>query len=201
MNAHDAPDPWRMGPEELDGHTIDELADYLDAGRSPADPTIDESAGCRIALDALVRLRGLTSELIEADEAAEPAADDSWVQGILSGIALDARAGRRIPLAVGADAGITEGAVRGVIRAAENAVAGVLIGRCRFQGDITAAGEPVRVLVEASVPYGAAIPDLVDRLRAEIGARLAAHTTLNVEGIDITVSDVRQLSNRTGEGR
>ncbi|GGD26943.1 hypothetical protein GCM10010915_03760 [Microbacterium faecale] len=204
MNTHDTSGPLGMEPEHLDGHTIEELSDYLDSGRSPADRSIDESAGCQIALDALERLRTLTPELIAADTAAEPEADESWVHSILAGIALDARAGRRIPLVVepsDADAGITEGAVRGVIRAAENTVPGALVGRCRLDGDVTVPGEPVLVRVDVSVPYGTPIPDLLDRLRAEISTRLAAHTTLNVTGIDITATDLRQFPNRIGEDR
>lgn len=204
MNTHDMPGPLSMEPEDLDGHTIEELSDYLDSGRSPADPSIDESAGCQIALDALERLRALTPELLASDTAAEPEADETWVQSILAGIALDARAGRRIPIVIdlpGSDAGITEGAVRGVIRAAENTFPGVLIGRCRFEGDVTVPGEPILVRVDVSVAYGLPILDLVDLLRAEIATRLRAHTTLNVTGIDITVSDLRQPSSRTGEER
>lgn len=204
MNTHDTPNPLGMEPDDLDGHTIEELSDYLDSGRTPANPSIDASAECQIALDALERLRALTPELIAADTAAESEADDNWVQSILAGIALDARAGRRIPISIdlpGVDAGITEGAVRGVIRAAENAVPGVLVGRCRFDGDVTVPGEPVLVRVDVSVLYGLPIRGLIDRLRAEISVRLSAHTTLNVTGIDITVSDLRQSRSRTGEER
>jgi uncharacterized alkaline shock family protein YloU len=199
MNTHDAFDPPGMDPESLDGHTIEELSEYLDSGRFPPESSIDESAGCQIALEALERLRSLTPDLIAADTAAEPEADESWVRSILAGIAVDARAGRRIPVVIeplGADAGITEGAVRGVIRAAESAVPGILVGRSRFDGDVTVAGEPVVVQVDVCVPYGAPIPDLVARLRAEISRRLTAHTTLNVTGIDITVSDVRRHQGR-----
>ncbi|GAA3663625.1 Asp23/Gls24 family envelope stress response protein [Microbacterium marinilacus] len=206
MSEHDTPGLPGLGlePEDLDGHTIDELSDYLDAGRQPADPSIDQSPGCRIALDALARLRALTPDLLAADIAAEPEPDEAWVQGILAGIALDARAGRRIPIrstVPGADLGITEGAVRGLVRAAEEVVPGVLVGRCSLDGDVAEPGASLRVGVEVSVPYGQPIPDLVDRLRAEIAARLAAHTELEVAGIDISVRDVRQTSGATGEGR
>ncbi|GAA1597530.1 Asp23/Gls24 family envelope stress response protein [Leucobacter chromiireducens] len=182
--------------EDLDGHTIEELSDYLDAGRTPTDPSIEASPGCRIALDALGRLRDLTPELLAFDTAGEPEPEETWVQRILSGIALDAHAGRRIPLTAptpDVDLGITEGAVRGMIRAAEATVPGVVIGKCRFEGDVTVLGEPVRVHVEVSVPYGVPIPDIAERLRTEISARLDAHTTLSVDGIDITVRDVQQF--------
>jgi len=206
MNEHDTPDPWDLttDPEDLDGHTIEELSDYLDAGRSPVDPSIEGSPGCRIALDALTRLRDLSPQLLAADTAEEPEPDESWVQSILAGIALDARAGRRIPLTTldpDADLGITEGAVRGAIRAAENIVPGVVFGKCRFDGDITVPAEPVRVSVEVSVPYGQPIPDLVMLLRAEIRERLTAHTTLNVIGIDITVRDIQQAESKAEGNR
>jgi uncharacterized alkaline shock family protein YloU len=189
---HDARETLGFEPEDLDGHTIEELADYLESGRMPPVPSIEQSAGCQLALDALERLHRLTPELVAADAAAEPEPDESWVQKILGGIVLDARAGRRIPLAAPAhaDLGITEGAVRGLIRAAENTIRGVLIGRCRLDGDVTVPGSPVRVDIEVSVPYGPPIPRVSDRLRAEIARRLAAHTELNVTGIDITVHDI-----------
>lgn len=207
MNSeHDARELGGLAlePEDLDGHTLEELSDYLDAGRAPADPSIDRSPGCRLALDALERLRTLTPELLAADTAAEPEPDEGWVEKILAGIALDARAGRRIPIpapTTHADLGITEGAVRGLIRAAESAVPGVLVGRCRLDGDVTEPGAPVRVRVEVSVPYGVPIPDLVERLRAEIASRLVAHTDLDVTGIDITVHDIQKLTHLTEEDR
>ncbi len=191
-------------PGDLGGHTVEELCDYLDAGRAPSDPSIDQSPGCQIALDALERLRALTPALLAADTAAEPETDQRWVRKILDSIALDAHAGRRIPLANAVprtDLGVTEGAIRGLIRAAESVIPGVLVGACRFDGDVTTPGERVRVLVEASVPYGDSIPDLAHRLREEIRARLRAHTTMNVSGIDITVHDVRHRGSRREQQR
>ncbi|KJL21908.1 Asp23/Gls24 family envelope stress response protein [Microbacterium azadirachtae] len=191
-------------PEDLDGHTMDELSDYLDAGRQPADPSIDASPGCRIALDALERLRRLGPALLDQDTAGEPQPDDNWVRSILDGIARDARAGRRIPFPVAEpddDLGITEGAVRGLIRAAGDGVPGVLIGRCRLDGEVATPGAPVRIEVEASVPYGLPISRLAERLRDEIGERLRTHTELNLTGIDIVVHDVRDLPSGGGSAR
>lgn len=198
-DERDVPELRRLGlePGDLDGHTIEELTDYLDAGRTPADPSIDGSAGCRLALDALERLHALTGRLIDEDEAAADDVDESWVDRILDGIVMDARSGRRIPIgsaSSSADLGITEGAVRGLIRAAENSIPGVLVGRCRLDGDIEEPGAPIRVLLDASVPYGDPIPKLVDRLRAEVADRLGAHTELNITEIDIAVRDVRDPS-------
>lgn len=193
--------PLGLEPSDLDGHTIEELTDYLDAGRSPADPSIDDSAGCNLALDALERLRLLTPALIARDEAAEPEVDQGWVQSILSGIAMDARSGRRIPLSDrdgDSDLAITEGAVRGLIRAAENVFPGILIGRCRLVGDVTDSTAEIGVDVDVSVPFGEPIVTLADRLREEIAVRLRTHTRLTISGIDITIHDI---STWTEEGR
>lgn len=191
-------------PEDLDGHSMDELADYLDAGRTPADASIESSPGCRIALDALERLRRLGPALLDQDAAAEPQADENWVRSIIDGIARDARAGRRIPFRVAEpddDLGITEGAVRGLIRTAGDAIPGVLIGRCRLDGDLTVPGAPIGVRVEASVLYGLPIARLAERLRTEIGDRLRTHAELNISGIDIVVHDVRDLPRSGGDRR
>lgn len=203
-DERDTPDVRRLGlePTDLDGHTLDELTDYLDAGRQPADRSIDESPGCQLALDALTRLQGLGAELIAAEAAAEPAVDENWVDRILSGIAMDARAGRRIPFDSPdpkADLAITEGAVRGLIRSAENAVPGLLIGRCRLDGDVTQPGTPIRVAIEASALHGQSIPKVAAELRAEVDRGLRAHTELNVVAIDIAIRDIREVSSWAGE--
>ena len=185
--------PLGLDASDLDGHTIEELTDYLDAGREPANPSIDSSAGCVLALDALERLRALTPALMARDEAAEPEPEPGWIQSILGGITMDARSGRRIPLADAddhSDLAITEGAVRGLIRAAENAFPGILIGRCRLDGDVTARDAEIRVQIDVSVPFGEPITQLAERLRAEIAARLERHTRLTVAGIDIAVHDI-----------
>ncbi|MCW2287093.1 hypothetical protein EDF60_1743 [Leucobacter luti] len=183
-------------PDSLDGFTLEQLSEYLDAGRTPADPAIETSPGCQLALDALANLREFRADLLARDTAAEAPADESWVQGVLAGIALDARAGRRVPVSAsdaGVDLGITEGAVRGLIRAAEARVPGVLVGGCRLDGDVTAHGAPTRITVDASVRYGIPIPAVVAQLRSEIAGRLATHTELNISGIDITIRDIQWL--------
>lgn len=198
------PDVRQLGlePGDLDGHTLEELSDYLEAGRVPLDPSIEGSPGCQLALDALERLHGLGGQLIDADAAAMPEVDDSWVDRILSGIALDARAGRRIPFAEtdpAVDFGITEGAVRGLIRSAENAVPGILVGRSTLDGDVTAVGEPIRIAIEVNAVYGESIPQAVDRLREEVAERLRRQTSLTVTAIDVTVRDIRRISSAAEE--
>ncbi|GAA1237160.1 putative alkaline shock family protein YloU [Microbacterium phyllosphaerae] len=200
----ETPDVRQLGlePSDLDGHTLEELTDYLEAGRLPLDLDIEGSPGCQLALDALERLRGLGGQLMEADTAAMPEVDDSWVDRILSGIALDARAGRRIPFEeaeAGVDFGITEGAVRGLIRSAENAVPGILVGHSTLEGDVTTAGAPIRITIEVNTLYGESIPAAVERLRQEVGERVHRHTDLALTGIDITVRDVQRVSDSTEE--
>ena len=201
----ETPDVRRLGlePTDLDGHTLDELTDYLEAGRRPADRSIDESPGCQLALDALERLHGLGAELLAAEAAAEPAVDESWVDRVLSGIAMDARAGRRIPFASSdphVDLAITEGAVRGLVRAAESAVPGLLIGRCRLEGDVTVADAPIRIRIDASALHGQPIPVVAEQLRVEVDRRVRAHTELNIVAIDIAIRDIREVSSWTQEG-
>lgn len=197
MNDARSAEAGRLGldADDLDGHTLEELSDYLESGRTPRDPSIEGSAGCRLALDALERLHGLAGGLLEADAAAEPPADDAWIARVLGGIAMDARAGRSIPLSsdAGASLSITEGAVRGIVRSAENDVPGALVGRLVLRGDVTEPGEPIVVGVDVSVPFGRPIPLLAEEMRAAIARRLRLHTELNVEAIDVTVHDIRTL--------
>ncbi|MFJ4173483.1 Asp23/Gls24 family envelope stress response protein [Microbacterium sp. NPDC089696] len=198
------PDVQHLGlePSDLDGYTLDDLTDYLEAGRVPRNPSIEASPGCQLALDALERLQGLGGELIDADSAAMPEVEDGWVDRILSGIALDARAGRRIPLAASDpvdDFGITEGAVRGLIRSAENAVAGLLIGHSSLEGDVATPGVPIRIAIDVNAFYGTSIPTAVERLRAEVADRVRRHTDLVVTAVDITVRDIQRVGRRPGE--
>lgn len=200
------PELRRLGlePGDLDGHSIEELSDYLDADRTPADPSIEGSPGCQLALQAMQRLRALSRSMMDADIAAVPAADEGWIGRILESIAFDARAGRRIPLdhtAVTADLAITEGAVRGLIRSAESDVEGAIIGRCRLIGDAMTPGAPVTIAVDASVLWGENVPDTAERLRTAILRRLTAHTDLTIASIDVTIHDIHQLPRADEEDR
>ncbi|TIH33587.1 hypothetical protein D4765_14730 [Subtercola vilae] len=193
----EAPDAVLDGfePADLDGHTIEQLNDYLDAGRQPLDPSIENSPGCQIALSAMLRLREMSRTLLETDVLSEPAPTDTWVSGILNRIGLEARAGRDIPVqhpSPAAKLTLTEGAVRGLIRAAGDTVGGLLIGRVRLVGDVTLAGEPITVLVDASVFWGEPIVAAAARVREAIYAELLKHTELTVASIDVTVHDVHR---------
>jgi uncharacterized alkaline shock family protein YloU len=182
-----------LEPEDLDGHTIDELADYLDRGMQPPDPSIDESAACRNALAALVRLRRASHDAIEAAALEESPADDSWVGEIMANISLEARSGRDIPLRPTSPTEhgvLTEGAVRALVRRAGDSVDGVLIGRCALEGDVDVPGEPIRVRISASIVWGHPIPEVAEAVRTAVAHELLRHTELTVAGIDVEFRDV-----------
>lgn len=172
---------------------IEVLNDYLDRGDDPPPELLAGSPDHQLTLDALVRFRRLTSELLADDVAAEPARDEGWVATILANIHSESRAGRSIPLAHPssiADLSMSEGAVRGLVRAAGDAVSGTLIGACVLIGDVTEPGSPITVAVEASVFWGQRIGSTAGHIRAAIESALLLHTELTIVAIDVTVTDV-----------
>ena len=182
-----------LEPDDLDGHTIDELADYLDAGMQPADPSIDDSAACQNALAAIVRLRQSSLGSLDAAAAREAPADESWIGGVLANISLEARAGRDVPLrpVVATERPVlTEGAIRSLVRSAGDVVPGVVIARCSLQGDVTRLDAPVRVLVELAVRAGVPIPAVAEHVRQAVVEVLAEQTDLLVEAVDVRVRDL-----------
>lgn len=177
----------------LNGHTIEDLSEYLDRGRTPRDESIESSAECRLALAALERLQGASRSLLERDAERAPALGESWFAAIFANVAREVRAGRDIPLAhpdPRTDLSLTEGAVRALIRSVGDAVPGALIGRCRLDGDVTVPGEPITVSVSVSALGKTQLPALADRVRAAISDALSRHTELTVAAIDVTIDDV-----------
>ncbi|PPG71335.1 Asp23/Gls24 family protein [Rathayibacter rathayi] len=186
------PEQEQAAPEQ-DGIGIDELSDYLDRGRSPYDPAIEESPEHRRTLSALQRVRALSSALIDDDAARLPAPEESWFGSILTQVRREARAGRDIPLAsVQPDVllTITEGAVRGLVREAGDSVAGVLVGRCRLLGDVAEPGAEVVVELTISVFWGVPIAEAAQQVRERVHSRLLTQTELRVVRIDVRVEDV-----------
>lgn len=183
-----------LNPANLDGHTIAELSAYLDAERTPTNFSIESSPGCQIALRAFERLHELTAHVLEAQVAAEPAPPDRWVQGIMDRIALEARADRDIPIShpsTTARLALTEGAVRGMIRAAGDSVPDIIVGRCGLDGDVTVLGQPITITVDISVAWGANLPETAERARTAIHRQLVKHTELAIAAIHIIIQDVR----------
>ncbi|WP_144763251.1 Asp23/Gls24 family envelope stress response protein [Curtobacterium sp. 9128] len=197
----DAPDPLEVNrqtlaalePEDLDGHSIDDLADYLDAGMRPADPSIDDSPACQNALAAIIRLRQATLGSLEAAARAEAPADDSWIGGVLANISIEARSGRDVPLRTEAPSEhlvMTEGAIRSLVRRAGDSVPGIVVARCSIDGDVTVLAAPVRVSVEVAIVVGPSIPATADLVRLAVDAALREQTDLVVEAIDVVVRDL-----------
>lgn len=184
-----------MSPTDdlIDGHTLDDLADYLDHDERPRDKSIDDSPDCQIALAGLKRLRRVSDTLLDDDAKTEPARDDSWIAAILENLRIEAHAGRSIPVrhsAATANLVVTEGAVREIIRRAGDDVGGVLIGRTKLDGDVTIPDEPIRVDVQATIFWGENIPELAPLIRASIIRDLRHHTELNIAAVDVTITDV-----------
>ena len=182
-----------LEPGDLDGHTIDELADYLDAGMQPPDASIDDSAACQNALAALVRLRRSSMGSLDAAAEHEAPADESWIGGVLANISLEARAGRDVPLRPVAPTErpvMTEGAIRSLVRTAGDVVPGVVIARCSLEGDVTELDAPVRVLVELAVRSGVPIHAVAEQVRSAVAGVLAEQTDLVVAAVDVRVRDL-----------
>ncbi|MEH3090003.1 MAG: Asp23/Gls24 family envelope stress response protein [Microbacterium arborescens] len=177
------------------GKTIDEISDYLEAGRAPYDPAIETCPDCLNALDALERAGRISRELIAADAAQLPAPTDSWFHGVMDAVRSELRAGRSIPLShpdPRVIATVTEGAVQALIRASGDAVGGVFIGHTRIIGDVEVAGAPVAVEVTASVAWGESLPAVAAAVRGAVADALEQHTELAVTAIDVTVEDVHR---------
>ena len=182
------------------GYSLDELSDYLDRGRTPAIPEIDENPACQAMLGSLERVASLSRELIDADAAANPDIDETWLGSLLTTIGREVRAGRDIPLSASdplTRLSITEGAVRELVRAAGDSVDGVLVGSCSIEGDVTDPESAVTIAVTISVVLSAPIAGLAQLVRERIHTQLLRHTELTVESIDVTVTDVHVVTERT----
>jgi len=183
------------GPvEDLDGHTLDELVDYLDRGRTPYDPGIESSPACRIALAGLERLRARAADLLEEDAAAAPARPEHWMTAVLDRISLESRPGRRFALPdlpVGTDAVVTEGALRGLVRAVGDSVPGLLTGRVRFTPQEP--GGAVDLAVEVSLVFGAPVDGTVAEFRRRVLALLPDQAPFPIGRLDVRVRDVLEV--------
>jgi hypothetical protein len=175
--------------------TLERLAHYLDSGRVPYDPTIEDDPENASQLATLQRLRLLSGRLVEEDAASEPPPDPSWISGVMERVRQEARSGRDIPLDSGATARLhmTEGAVRGLIRAAGDSVPGAVVISCSLRGEVSAPASPVRVEVTISALRGTYVPVMADEVREAVTAQLLRQTELEIEAVDIVVDDVHLL--------
>lgn len=190
-------------PDDLDGYTLERLADYLDAGRQPYDPGIESSPACRHALAALRRLQDVAADLLDDGDEEDVADEEAWVTRIMGHISLDAHAGADFPL-TSDDPDVTlvmtEGALRALIRAVGDDQPGFLIGRVQFHGDLNRPATLLTIRVHVTVRHGIRIPPAVDLLRDEISATVHKHTDFQDLQIDITVQDLTVPTGRDGGG-
>lgn len=197
----DPADLLRLEPEDLDGHTLDELSDYLDRGRSPADPSIDDSPACQIALSALQRLRAVAGAFLEEDDRAA-GTDEDWIGRVLAVLPIEARAGRDFPLPVAepdTDASVTEGALRGLVRSIGDAVPGLLVGSVRF-GDPDPETQRVDLSVQIGLRYGVPLQEAEAAFREALRSGLAPHAPFRLGRIDIRVVALIGGPARPGSG-
>jgi len=176
------------------GRSIEDLSDYLDTGKSDDLEHIENCPQCQSGLAALRRLNDVTRDLLAEDLVHAEQDEGPWLEGILANLNLEIKAGRGAPLRPDAAGDLlfqTEGALTGLVRAGVDEVDGILIGRCRFNGDITTPGAPVTLDVDVSARYGYRLPDLAVRLRSELDAALAIHTELNIAEVNIAIKELR----------
>lgn len=175
--------------------TLERLSDYLDSGRFPYDPEIEDVPENAGQLAVLQRLRSLSGRLMSDDAAAEPEPDPSWFSGVMDRVRREARSGRDIPLLatdVDETLHVTEGAVRGLIREAGDSVAGSVVISCSIDGSLTELGAPLRIEVTISALRGEFVPIMADEVRQAVADRLTEQE-LTVESVDIVIGDVHQL--------
>jgi hypothetical protein len=183
-------------------YTLEDLSDYADRGRRPRVAEIEEDAECRAVLDNIERLGVLSREMLERDVASAPPVDEGWLDRVLASIGRELRAGRDIPLEspdASTRLAITEGAVRELIRAAGDAVEGVLVGSSSITGALDDPDVGIRVHLTVSVGAGLPIPERAEAVRRAVHSELQRHTTLLVEAVDVTVADIHERLTRTDE--
>ncbi|MBD8704846.1 Asp23/Gls24 family envelope stress response protein [Frigoribacterium sp. CFBP 13712] len=186
-----------------DGVSIERIADYLDEGRQPYDPLIEDDPSALAQLNALQRLRGISAQLLTDEVAATPAPAPSWIADVMSRVRLESRSGREIPLTSTHERTtlhITEGAVRGLIREAGDSIDGALVISCAIVGDVAQPDAIVTVDVAISALYGVAVQPLADEVRDAVARHLLQQTELVVESVDVTVRDVHQLDDEADGG-
>lgn len=178
--------------ERIDGHSLEELSDYLDRGREPRNPAIESSPSAQHALSALSRLRDVAPRILRNDEKFFAPENESWITRILDQIGIQAHAGRDIPIAhdqAGAVLSITEGAVRGLVREVGDDIDGLIVERCRLRGEIDDPDAAITVQVEVSTFTSADTAAVVEELRLGVARALALHTELRIAEITVDVHE------------
>jgi hypothetical protein len=184
------PTPSALDEQFLDGHTVESLGDYLDRGREPRDPKIESSPAAQNALAALSRLRAVAPRVIAARAEQFAPTNDSWLKRILDQIGVQAHAGRDIPISYdvdGAVLSISEGAVRSLVRDAGDHTDGLIVERCRLDGDVEAPGAPIDIHVVVSTFDGLDEARVTSEFREHVLESLGLHTDLVIASITVRI--------------
>lgn len=184
--------------ERFGAFTLEELSDYLDAGRHPVRPDIEGDPEARAALGRLESLRTASLDLLDADVSG---ADDSWIAGVLTSIRTTAHAGRDIPVPDDDPSStlvVTEGALRGLVRALGDDVPGLVVRRTRFTGDVTVPGGAVDVEVTVAVTADGPVHARTEALHVAVAAALGAHAPFAVRSVVVRVVDLIDPIHPTG---
>jgi hypothetical protein len=202
-NTPDEPTTTPLEPGDLDGHTVESLSDYLDRGREPRDPSIESSPAAQNALAALSRLRAIAPRVLAADADHFAPENENWIKRILDQIGVQAHAGRDIPIphdVPGAVLSISEGAVRSLVRDAGDATEGLIVERCRLDGDVETPDTPIDIHVVVSTFDGLDQAEITAEFSERVRDVLAEHTHLNIRDITVRVHD-SDLSEEDGRAR
>lgn len=179
--------------ERFGGFTLEELSDYLDAGRTPARPDIDADPEAAEALVRLESLRTASHDLLDAEAADASASDAGWIASVLASVRTTAHAGRDIPVPDDDPAStlvVTEGALRALVRSLGDEVPGVVVRRTRFTGDVTTAGGPVDVEVSIAASADGPVHLRAEALRSIVEDALEAHAPFAVRSLVVRVADL-----------
>lgn len=184
------------------GYSLQQLSDYLDAGRTPPITAIDDNAECQVMLDSLERLTTLSTELLAREALEASDVDETWLSSFLTTIGREVRAGKDIPFVAAnphTRLSITEGAVRELVRAAGDSVDGALVGSCSLVGivDDSEPGATITVNLTLSVVLSVPVVTLAQAVRDRVRSELLKHTRLQIGAINVTVIDVHLLTTVT----
>jgi len=185
------------------GKTVDELSDYLAAGRQPYDPEIETCPECLNALDALERVGMLSRSLLEREARELPPPPANWFDRIMDVVRSEMRVGRSLPVQhpdPRVQITITEGAVRSLVRSVGDGIDGLYVGRVDIDGDAEEVGAPVQVNITGTIGWDRSVLEASTQLRAAVYDALAQHTDLNVVGVNITIEDVHGFANTEEDG-
>lgn len=180
--------------ERFGAFSLEELSDYLDSDRTPVRPEIDDEPEAVWALGRLQALRSASRDLLDADAGARAAdSDDGWIAGVLASIRTTAHAGRDIPVPdpdPSARLVVTEGALRGLVRALGGEVPGLVVRRTTFSGDLTVPGGPIDVEVSVAADADGPVHLRAEALRAAIESAFTDHAPFTVRTLVVRVTDL-----------